>query len=134
MEKSDFIKYKETDIADLGLTKSGVIYVNIKVRNAFDIEHSKRVTMLREELCESKKHPVLFRTTATVLFPTPEVLKFLISKERTKLISAEAYVINSLQQRLEGKLYFKTMKPKIPVQFFSTESEALKWLSEFVNS
>lgn len=132
MEKSDFIKYTETDIANVGLTKSGILYVNIKVRNAFDLDHSKKITKLREEIGDHKKRPVLFTTTSTVLFPTQEVSKFLISEERTKFILAEAYVINSLQQRLEGKLYVKSMKPKTPVNFFSTENEAVNWLSEFV--
>ena len=128
MRGFDFVRYEESDVAFVGLTNEGVVFTEIKVSNAFDIEHSKQLIKIREEVGGRQKRRVLYTTNVAVLFPTEEVLNMLVSKERTRYISAEAYVVKSLQQRLEGMLYLKSMKPKLPVQFFATEQEAMDWL------
>ena len=57
---------------------------------------------------------------------------FHLGKENSNPYSkAEAYVINSLNQKILANFYLKMIKPKRPTKFFSSEDEAKLWLRQF---
>jgi hypothetical protein len=45
---------------------------------------------------------------------------------------ADAFVIDSLAQRILGNFYLKFNKPQFPTRFFNSKEEALIWLEAFV--
>lgn len=55
------------------------------------------------------------------------------SNEMRKLRVADAFVIDSLAQRILGNFYLKFSKPQFPTRLFNSKEEALKWLSSFLN-
>lgn len=129
MDNTDVIKLS---FAEIRLCSDGIIHIHIMVNNSFSIEHSKETVAARESLSKGIKRPVLFTTDSAVLFPGKGVTDYLNAPERVKWVLAEAYVLTTLQQRLEAKLYNKLKSSKVPTKFFSTEKEAREWLSSFI--
>ena len=60
-------------------------------------------------------------------------LKF-ADPERGKIKKAEAFVVVSLPHRIESNFYKRFNKPNHPVEIFSTEAAAVKWLLSFNKS
>ena len=120
--------------ADIRLCDDGIMHIHLKIRNAFNLEYSKEIVAARTRLTRSVKRPMLYTTDVPLIFPGPGVVEYLVSEERTKWVLADAFVLNTLQQRLEAKLYTRLKKPTIPTAFFSGEIEARKWLYQFLPS
>ena len=108
------------------------MHIHLKVNNAFSMEHSKEIVEARSLLSGGVKRPMLYTTDVPVIFPAPGVIEYLVSEERIRLISADAFVLTTLQQRLEAKLYTRLKKPAVPTKFFSSETDARKWLLQFL--
>jgi hypothetical protein len=60
-------------------------------------------------------------------------MKSSASSDMRKLRVADAFVIDSLAQRILGNFYLKFNKPQFPTRFFNSKEEALKWLEAFVD-
>lgn len=122
----------EVNSAVIRLCDDGIMHIHLKVNNAFNLENSKEIVVARTLLADNKKRPMLYTTDVPVIFPGPGVVEYLVSEERIKFVSADAFVLNTLQQRLEAKLYTKLKKPAVPTSFFSYEKEARNWLYKFL--
>lgn len=126
---------KEIDIscAKIILRNDGIMHIHIKVDYSFEMEHSIAIVDARTKLAEGKPFPIMYTATKLVI-PSNEVRAYLATEERSQLVTADAFVINSLPQRLVARLFKKFNKPVRPVEIFENESDAIEWLKQFVET
>ena len=129
---SDYIKHIEIEEAFIGIRHDGIMHIHIKVRQNFDLEHSKKIVSARTKLADGKAYPILYTTEGGLVTPSAEAKKFIASEKRSILVVADAFVVKSLPQRIAAKIYTSFNQPSRPVKFFSKKEEAIKWLKEFV--
>ena len=61
------------------------------------------------------------------------VLLAKLSKNKNNPYSkADAFIINSLAQKILANFYVKINKPERPTKFFDKEDEALEWLKQYI--
>ena len=60
-----------------------------------------------------------------------DVLKYLAQKINLPYTQADAYVLNSMAQKILANLYIKVNSPQRPTQFFNTQEAALFWMEQF---
>ncbi len=66
-------------------------------------------------------------TTSDVSF-----LKHLSKNGNDPYSSADAFVIQSIAQKLVANFYVKIVRPERPTKFFTSKDDALKWLRQFM--
>lgn len=66
-------------------------------------------------------------TTSDVSF-----LKHLSKNGNDPYSSADAFVIQSIAQKLVANFYIKMVRPERPTKFFTSKEDALKWLRQFM--
>lgn len=120
------------DAAKISICTNGIMHIHIKVKGVFSIEHSKAIIAARTELAGNRKYPVLYTTEDTFLTPSKEVSQYVASDERSALVIADAFVVNSFPQRLAARTYRLFSKPVRPTAFFSTKEKAIPWLLSFI--
>ena len=62
---------------------------------------------------------------------TFKTVRYMGTEEANRLTIADAFVINSLPQRIMANFYLNVVKPLKPTKFFKTEEEAFSWLKQF---
>lgn len=60
--------------------------------------------------------------------------EYAATEEAVEFTIAEAYVIQSLAQRILGNFYLKFNKPKVPTRLFTDKDKAEKWLKSLTFS
>ncbi len=126
-------KIIETPAAKITLRQDGILHVHIKVESNFELKHSMEIVEARTRMVKGNIHPILYTSNHFVI-PSNEVREYVASDSRSALVSADAFVINSLPQRLMASMYKKINKPVRPTRFFSNEQDALPWLKQYVDS
>ena len=59
-------------------------------------------------------------------------LKHLSKNGNDSYSSADAFVIQSIAQKLVANFYVKMVRPERPTKFFTSKEDALKWLRQFM--
>lgn len=123
----------EVDIAPakIAIRSDGIMHVHIRADIEITLEESLLIFQTRTELAKNVKYPILY-TAPKFVIPSKEVREFVASQERSKLVIANAFVINSLPQRIIAKSFIKLNKPVRPTDYFDTEAEAVAWLKTFI--
>ena len=95
----------------------------------FTIEDLKKIVKIQNEL-GGIKLPVLVlcspNTTGDV-----SMLNYLAKNENNPNSKADAFVINSLAQKIIGSFYVKLISPERPTKMFTNKEDALIWLRQF---
>lgn len=63
---------------------------------------------------------------------TREARDFIATDESVKYNSAEAYIIQSLAQRILANFYLKFSVPKVPTKVFTDRGKAEEWIRQFI--
>lgn len=132
VETLDIINKTEVPSANIYIYSNGIMHVHIKVKNTFEIANSIEIFEARTRLAKNKKHPILYTTESTFVTPSKEVNNYVASKERSKLVLADAFIMKSLPQRLAARTYRLLKSPVSPTGFFSNEEDAIDWLKKFL--
>ena len=66
-------------------------------------------------------------TTTDVSF-----MNHLSKNENDPYSKADAFVINSISQKIMANFYLKIARPERPTKFFNTRDDAMKWLKQFI--
>ena len=122
---------KDLDGFSMSLRSDGIVQVDINSGEEMDVKHIKRGVGFLKEISDGKKFPLLF-VVGEFSLPSAKARLYEASEESNPYASAEAYVINSLAQKLVGNFYLKTNKPFRPTKFFRSIEEATEWLKEFL--
>ncbi len=118
--------------ATIQFLEERIMHIHIKVEHEFELEHSKKILEARTRLAAGRKMAILYTATKFVI-PSREVREFLATEERSHLVLADAFVINSLPQRLAVKFFIQFNKPVRPTRFFESSENALNWLQKVVH-
>lgn len=129
--ESDELETIDVPAARISLRKDGIMHVHIKVEIDFQLKHSKEIVAARNKLANGNPYPILYTATKFVL-PSKEVREYVASEGRSELVLADAFVINSLPQRLVAQLYRKINRPVRPTRVFESKNDAISWLKGFV--
>lgn len=121
----------EIDCATITLRDDGIMHVHVKIEYSLEIEQGIQIVEARNELAKGVSYPLLY-TAEKLMIPSNEVRNYLATEERAKFIIADAFVIQSLPQRLMARLFKKLNNPVRPVEIFENEEDAIKWLTQFV--
>jgi len=123
----------EIDIpaATIRIRHDGIMHIHIKVKTNFEIDHSKQVAKARTKISNNNPYPILYTATNLVI-PSQEVREYVASKGRSKLVIADAFVVNSLPQRIMARFYRILNKPVRPTKYFNNPDDAIKWLRKYV--
>lgn len=87
----------------------------------------QELTTFGTSVLPDKKRRVLVVFNSNFI-PSRDATDFMVSRERTERIAAEAFCINSPALRLITNFYFRIKKPVIKSQAFENETLALAWL------
>ncbi|MBL7889615.1 MAG: hypothetical protein JNL24_08685 [Bacteroidia bacterium] len=83
------------------------------------------------KLTGGKKAPVLIIGGAFTSV-SKEARSFMATHESLKYSLVEAFLLNSLAQKLLINFYIKFDKPLVPTKVFNNKDEAIAWLSTFL--
>lgn len=123
----------EIDCATITLRDDGIMHVHVKIEYSLEMEHSYAIVSARDKLAQGNSYPILY-TASKFMIPSNEVREYLATEERAKYVTADAFVIQSLPQRLMARLFKKLNNPVRPVEIFENEEDAIKWLTQFVKN
>lgn len=114
--------------ATISILEEGIMKVHIKVEDEFTIDDSKAIVEARTKLANGRKMAMLYTTSTKFVIPSKEVREYVATEERSEFVTADAFVISSLAQRLAVRFFIRFNKPVRPTRFFESEEAALEWL------
>ncbi|HWY34367.1 MAG TPA: hypothetical protein VNX68_06950 [Nitrosopumilaceae archaeon] len=125
------ISIKDFDIFSISLRDDGLYQVIVKSEREFTIACMPDLLSAAKEF-GGEKLPFLviceeLSTTNT------ELMRYLAKEDSNPYSVADAFVINSLNQKMLANFYLKMVQPSRPTQFFMNEHEAVIWLTQYKN-
>lgn len=114
------------------LTKHEDLYeIDVFANSEFGFAELRQLIEVQREMGGTRL-PVLVLcgeyTTSDVSF-----LKHLSKNGNDPYSSADAFVIQSIAQKLVANFYIKMVRPERPTKFFTGKEEAMKWLRQFMS-
>lgn len=113
------------------LRSDGILHTHFDIKMEISIDQSKQVYEAAYALTNGKAYPNLF-TASKFMIPDKETRDFMITEKRLALTCADAFIVDSLAQRIMGNMYIKINKPPVPSQLFLNQEDAIKWLRTFI--
>jgi hypothetical protein len=120
----------ETDKFSIELRENLYFFVEIKKDVEFEVEDLQKLVEFQKVLGNEIAYPVLIHPAPTAT-TNSELLKYMSRKESLPYTVADAFILKSIPQKILAKLYLRFVPPERPVNFFTREDEALKWLSQY---
>ena len=126
-ENKIFLKSIDLEHSIVSLRSDSIIQIHCKDNIEIDVKESEEMVNAIGELSGGKKALVLGiagdNTTAT-----PAARNHSASPEGIKYTLADAFVINSLAQKIIGNFYLSFHKPGVPTKVFDDIDKAVEWL------
>jgi hypothetical protein len=123
------MKVIELPHTQLQLTSEGIMIIRCNDDFHYELEHVLELHQAQKEIANGNKFP-----TVTIIGKfteaSKEALDFVFSKEATAFALKDAFVVNSLSQKIIGNFYLKVKKPDIPTRLFTNENLAIEWLKK----
>jgi hypothetical protein len=114
-------------ISEVYLKNKETLFIDIQAEKEFNVEDFRELKSAAEELGEGKKFYNLINV-GDLTIPDKEARELSCSKEGSAYKKADAFVINSLPQKIMANLMMKINTPIVPTQFFNSLEEAESWL------
>lgn len=114
--------------------KDGILFVTY-IRGPITLPVAQDLIARRMELANNKSYPVLVNSVHVDSIDR-EARSFLSSERGIEGLTAGAIVINSAFTKHLANFFMKISfdKSKMPAKVFSSESEALEWLKQFITT
>lgn len=121
----------ETDLghSKLVLRSDGILVMYCDEETVYDVAHIKEIIEATGKMTGGKKCAQL-TMAGKYSSVSREARDFVATDEAVKYTSCEAYVIQSLAQRILGNFYLKFYTPKVPTRIFTNLEKAEEWLRE----
>ncbi len=104
--------------------------IDVFANSEFGFTELRQLIEVQKEM-GSDKLPVLVicgeYTTSDISF-----LRHLSKNGNDPYSKADAFVIQSIAQKLVANFYIKMVSPERPTKFFTAKEEALKWLGQYM--
>lgn len=115
----------------LNLRSDGIMYVRITSEKEETVELVKEMVKKMGEMVNYQQVPMLAKHEEFAL-PGKANRDYWAKKESCPYSKADAFIINSTAMQLIANFYLKINKPERPTKMFTNESEAIKWLKNFL--
>ena len=116
----------------LTLLASGIVRIQCAEDVVYDVQKIKENLATIQKISGGKKVPV-FSLAGKYTLATKEAREFVAKAEVSrKILTAEAFVVQSTAQRIIANFYLRINKPKIPTAFFKSEVDAVEWLKDYL--
>ncbi len=113
------------------LRDDGILELYTSDEHEYTIDCTKENVKAFGELSGGKKVPVLIIGGAFTSV-TPEAREFMASEESLEYSKAEAFLVNTLAQKILIQFYIKFNRPLVPTRIFTEKEKAIEWLKTFV--
>ncbi len=123
------MNFKETNKFKIFVVENKYHLIEIKPDIEFEVNDVILLVQFQKELSGS--------IIPSLILPSPtsttnsDVLKYMSKKTNLPYTLADAYVLNSVAQKILANLYIKVNSPERPTQFFNNKEDALNWLGQF---
>lgn len=124
------MKEKVLSHSRIRFTEEGIMIIHCKEDYQYEIQDVKDLVIAAGELSGGKSVPTL-TIPGKYTEATKEALDFIFSKDSILYASADAFIAQSLSQKIIGNFYLKIKKPSIPTRLFTNEKSAIEWLKKF---
>lgn len=114
-------------ISTVTLRSDGILEIYIKDNEHFDLSDMQELIAAAKSIGNGKKFLNLVIVQNGTL-PTKEARDYSSSKEGSIYKLADAFVIESLAQKIIGNFIIKFNKPPVPTSLFNNEEDAVAWL------
>lgn len=114
---------------DIFRRKDGIVEAYFYAEYNGEIEDAKNIVETFKTVKEEGKCLVLLVVEDGATF-SKEARAFVASDEVSKIVGADAFVINSMALKILMNGYLKFNKPNRPTRFFNSEQKAIEWLNE----
>lgn len=130
-QHTNVISLKEFKHSKIQLLDNGIVELHSNDDTVYDVDMIKEVVNEIGNLTGGKKCKQI--TIAGIYTSvTKEGRDFMASDEAVKFTIAEAFVIQSLAQRILGNFFLKFNRPKVPTKIFTDKQKAELWLNSIV--
>jgi hypothetical protein len=119
----------ENALVKVTFRADGIIHIHY-LTEELNLEKSKEVLAFTRKHSPWQLAP-LFMSGGDFMSDSKESKAFNSSSEVLQYCSAIAFLSDSLAKKLLANFFIAMNKGKIPIRFFNTADEALKWLSNF---
>lgn len=117
--------------SEVKLREDGILQITIHDNVEVGIDICKELTNAYEKLLGNKK-ALLLHLVGKFVTMDKESREYSASEIGLKFSKAEAFVINSLPQKLIGNFYMRVNKPAVPTRFFDSIEKAEEWLKNYL--
>jgi hypothetical protein len=114
----------------LKLRADGIIQINYADHLDIDLKEGVEVVEAIGILTKGKKALIL-NVAGEGTSATAEARKYSASVAGVKFTIADAFVTNSLAQKILGNFYLAFNKPPVPTQIFEDIDQAVEWLKAY---
>ena len=111
------------------LRDDGILQIEIKDNTYFEVKDADELIDAAKKIGGGKRFLNLIFTGKETLLDT-KARSYSSSKEGSKYKLADAFVINTLAQKLIANFIVKAQNPAVPTAFFQDEESAVKWLKK----
>jgi len=115
----------------LRMREDGILELITNDSHEYEIEDVIENVEATGKLSGYKKVPVLIIGGAFTSV-SKEARAFMASEESLKYSTCEAFLLNSLAQKLLISFYIKINKPLVPTAIFTDKNKAINWLKDFL--
>ena len=120
---------KQTNKFTVSIVDQKYYVININDDLEFNLDDFAQLVTFQKEL-GNLKLPVLV-ICALNATTNLKVIKYISKNENNPFSKADAFVINSLAQKILANFYIKIDPPQRPTQFFKDKETAFKWLEQY---
>jgi hypothetical protein len=129
---------KPKNFLDFGHTRilkrdDGIVEVICGEDVRYEVEDLFEMHAASSRLVSKQRMPTLFMVGKNTSI-SQDAMKYGATEEATALSAAEAYVIQSIPQKILANFYLRIHKPPVPTRFFDDRKEAEAWLRTFIVS
>ncbi|MES2566701.1 MAG: hypothetical protein V4565_07530 [Bacteroidota bacterium] len=110
----------------------GICRTCVKPNTDISIEDAVSNTLAVTSLFVDRKFPLLIDSTAVKSMSYEARTHFSVRNRETKTC-AFGIIIRSSVSRVLGNFYLGISKPSVPTKLFDNETDAIQWLTQFVN-
>jgi hypothetical protein len=114
----------------VSIHEEGYYVVSIFNDQEFTIEDLTILVNAQKEL-GAEKLPVLAKCAENASTNT-DLLKVLSKNENNPYSKVDAFVIESMAQKILANFYIRIFKPERPTKFFNDSNDALIWLKQYL--
>lgn len=116
--------------SDVTLREDGILEIVVKDNIDVDLNICKELTNTYKTLLGNNK-ALLLHIVGNFVTMDKEAREYSASEAGLKYSIAEAFVINSLPQKILANFYMRINKPAVPSKFFDNREDAEEWLFQF---